>query len=200
MDSNTLLSYMYIQRMMCYNPCILYVTFMLLLVYSDGMSIETILQRQRTKLPIDRSDFQRIVVRRKHLWHDALSRFESGLNFCKHLKVLFVGEPAVDDGGPLREFLYLLMGEIAANNSLFCGEENCRIPAPNMSALEKHTYKHVGEMIAVSLVHGGPSPTFFAPSVVDYIVYGLKRVKPTIDEVPNPIIRSKIYKVIHNSC
>ena len=142
-------------------------------------------------LPVDRSIYQRVVVRRKHLQHDALGRFEVGFDFCKHLRVLFVGEPAVDDGGPLREFLYL--GEIASNNSLFCGEENCRITVHNMAALEKHTYKHIGEMIAVSLVHGGPPPTFFAPSVVDYMVYGLKGVKPAVDEVPNHTIRNKIY-------
>ena len=166
-------------------------------LYSDGISIETLLLRQRAKvLPVDRSVFQRIVVRRKHVWEDSLRRFVAGIHFLKHLRVRFVGEPAVDDGGPLREFLYLLMGEIAANNSLFCGEENYRVPLPNMGALEKHTYKHVGEMIAVSLIHGGPAPTFFAPSMVDYIVHGIRKVKACIDEVPNPRIKNKLHKVI----
>ena len=163
------------------------------------MSIEALLSRQRGKfLPVDRSVYQRIVVRRKHLWQDSLHRFQCGLDFCKHIRVLFVGEPAVDDGGPLREFLYLLMGEISANNSLFCGQENIRIPAANMAAFEKHTYKHVGQMIAVSLLHGGPAPTFFAPSIVDYIIHGITRVKLSIDEVPNPIIKSKLFKVSYD--
>ena len=61
------------------------------------------------------------------------------------------------------------MGEIATNNSLFCGEENQRIPLHNMSALERQVYQHVGEMIALSLVCGGPAPTFFASCAIDYI-------------------------------
>ena len=67
---------------------------------SDGMSIETILSRHRTKmLPLDASLTQRIVVRRKHIWKDALHRFRSGVDYHKHLRILFMGESAVDDGG-----------------------------------------------------------------------------------------------------
>jgi len=124
------------------------------------------------------------VSRRKHLWEDALNRFKGGLDFTKYIRISFVGEPAVDEGGPLREFLHLLIGSIATNNSLFCGKDDCRVPAPNMVELTNKTYLHVGEMIAVSLVHGGPAPTFFAPSFVDYILYSLHKVKATTDEVP----------------
>ena len=136
--------------------------------------MEAILSRQRNKfLAIDTSLYQHIIIRQKHLWEDSIHCFRSGIDFQKHLRVTFVGEPAVDAGGPLHEFLHLLMREIATNNSLFSGEETCRVPLPNMSALERQVYRHVGEMMAVSLVHGGPAPTFFAPSVVDYIVHGI---------------------------
>ena len=97
-----------------------------------------------------------------------------GINFHKYIHVTFLNEPAVDYGGPLREFLQLLMGSIAMNNYLFSGCEDCRVPTPNVMELQKHTYQHVGEMIAVSLIHGGPAPSFFAPSLVNYMVYGLK--------------------------
>ena len=144
-------------------------------ICSEGMSIEDLIGRERVKyLPIDKSEFQRIVVRRNHLFEDTLKRFQGGLDFHKYVRVLFVGEPAVDDGGPLREFLHLLMGEIATNNSLFCGLEDCRVPLPNMVGLEKLTYKHVGEMMAVSIIHGGPAPNFMAKSVVDYLLYGIE--------------------------
>ena len=66
---------------------------------------------------------QRIVVRRNHLWEDALKRFKSGLDFRKYVRVLFVGEPAVDDGGPLREFLHLLMGKLLPITAFFCDKE-----------------------------------------------------------------------------
>ena len=163
---------------------------------SDGIPVETILHRQKVKmLPVDRSEYQRIVVRRKHLWEDALRRFRLGINFQKYIRITFVGEAAVDDGGPLREFLHRLMGAIANNNCLFHGREDCRVPTPNVTALEKRTYQYIGEMISVSLIHGGPSPPFFAPSVVDYIVHGMTKVTATIGEVPDDNIRRKLEEV-----
>ena len=165
-------------------------------LFSEGMPVEDLIGRQRVKiLPVDKSDVQRIVVRRNHLWEDTLKRFQAGLNFRKYVRVLFVGEPAVDDGGPLREFLHLLMGEIAANNSLFCGQEDCRVPLPNMVGLEKLTFQHIGEMMAVSIIHGGPAPNFLAQSVVDYLLYGIAKVRATIEEVPCATMRTKLYKV-----
>ena len=163
---------------------------------SCGQSMEAILLKHRTKfLPIDSSEYQRIIVRRKHLWEDALHRFHSGIDFHKHIHVTFVGEPAVDAGGPLREFLRLLMGDIASNNSLFCGDEKYRVPIQNMTALEKQTYHYVGQMMAVSLIHGGPSPTFLTPSVVDYLIKGIRGADPEVKEVPNPDIRRKLEEV-----
>ena len=68
-----------------------------------------------------------MIVRRRYLWEDALKRFKSGIDEKKHIKVTFVGEPAVDQGGPLREFFHLLLCAIGQNNSLFCGNEGSRV-------------------------------------------------------------------------
>lgn len=122
-------------------------------------------------------------MRRKHLWEDALNRFKGGLDFTKYICISFVGEPAVDEGRPFREFLHLLIGSIATNNSLFCGKDDCQVSAPNMVELTNKTHLHVGEMIAVSLVHGDPARVFFTPSLADYILYSLHKVKVTTDEV-----------------
>lgn len=86
------------------------------------------------------------------------------------------------------------MGEIASNNIIFCGEKY-RVPAPNMIALEKQTYRHVGQMMAVSLIHGGPAPTFLAPSVISYIIKGIQGAEPDIQEVPNTHVRKKLEEV-----
>ena len=131
---------------------------------SDGIPVETILHRQKVKmLPVDRSEYQRIVVRCKHLWEDALRRFRSGINFQKYIRITFVGEAAVDDGGPLREFLHRLMGAIANNNCLFHGREDCCVPTPNVTALEKRTYQYIGEMISVYLSFTVAPLQFFLP-------------------------------------
>ena len=168
---------------------------------SDGMSVATMLQRQKTKfLPVDTSDYQRVVVRRRHIWTDALRQFKSGINFQKYIRIRFVGDPAVDEGGPMREFLNLLMGAVANNDSLFQGQNEYRVPLPNVSELEKQTYKYIGQMFAVSLLYGGPSPTFLAPSVVNYLVYGLSRVQADVYEVPNAAIQNKLKKVSLRFC
>ena len=134
-------------------------------------------------LPVDRSENQRLVVRRKHIFEDALTQFKNGVDANKYLKVTFLGEPAVDDGGPLREFFNLLIAFIARNNNLFCGDEGSRVPRRNMTELEKKTYYHVRKMLAMSLVHGGPAPHFFSRSVAQYIVYGMNKVVATTDDV-----------------
>lgn len=164
--------------------------------YSDE-TLQELLRKHRIKyLPVSKDEYQRVVLRRKHLWEDALSCFKSGIDQKKHIKVTFVGEPAVDQGGPLREFFHLLLYAIAHNNSLFCGGETSRIPQHNMFELSKRTYYYIGLMIATSLVHGGPDPKFFSPSVVDYFVYGLSGVKATPADIVDFDIQLKVLKVL----
>ena len=140
----------------------------------DERDLSSLLQELLVKnLPVDRSCNQRIAVRRKHLFSDAMNRFCGGVDEHKYLKVTFVGEPAVDDGGPLREFFHILMIELSECNSLFCGSCDSRIPRKNVVEFQKKSYYHVGKMIAMSLVHGGPAPHFFSPVVADYICFGL---------------------------
>ena len=99
-------------------------------------------------------------------------------------------------GGPLREFLHLLMGSIGRNNNLFCGEATSRSLRHNIPELMNKTFFHVGEMIAVSLVHGGPSPEFLCEAVANYIVSGVMDMKATICSVPNVDIQEKLKKVL----
>ena len=54
----------------------------------------------------------------------------------KHLQVSFLGEPAVDGGGPRREFLMLLMGTIANNGSILDCPPNRRVLRHNTAAFE----------------------------------------------------------------
>lgn len=71
---------------------------------SDVLKSHFFLVGQVELVPEDR---QNIVVRRRHVWQDA-KRALGRVNFneCIGLNISFVGEPAVDAGGPLREFFY----------------------------------------------------------------------------------------------
>jgi E3 ubiquitin-protein ligase HECTD2 len=52
-------------------------------------------------------------VRREHLLEDTLSKIINGnLNFRKPLRVQFVGEPGIDEGGVRKEFFMLLIKQL----------------------------------------------------------------------------------------
>ena len=112
-----------------------------------------------------------------------------------HLRVTFVGEPAIDDGGPMREYMRLLIADIMSNNTLFCDDINARYLQHNIIELKKRTFYYVGRMLSMSIVHGGPPPAFFAEPVSNYIVYGLEKVKVGIEDIVDETVRQKLYKV-----
>ena len=146
-------------------------------------------------LPSNYEDRIRITVRRKHILEDTLHILHGGHDTTKHLKVTFVGEPAVDAGGPLREYFHLLLRELAQNSSLFCGPCTSRAPKHNISELEKGTFYYIGVIIALSIIHGGPGPTFLSSAVADYIVSGFKGVKAMACDIPDPFISDSLQKV-----
>lgn len=140
----------------------------------------------------------RIKIRRNFVLENTLEKLENGLDVNKRLRVIFLDETAVDAGGPMREYLHLLMAAVARNNTLFCGKEDSRVPLHNLRELEKRTFYHIGKIISLSLLYGGPGATFFSPAVADYITYGISRVKATIDDVPTEEVRQKLLKVSSN--
>ena len=75
-------------------------------------------------VPFLQEDCQTLAVRRRHIWADtkrALSR--PFFNDKIGLNVVFVGEPALDAGGPLREYFRLLWLSVHQNLHLFNGKE-----------------------------------------------------------------------------
>ena len=68
----------------------------------------------------------------------------------------------------MREYMHLLISAIARKNSLFCGKEHSRVPMHSVMELERQTFVHVGNIIALSLLYGGPAPSFLSPAVADY--------------------------------
>lgn len=82
----------------------------------------------------------RLTVRRKHILEDTLHRLRKGADLSKPLRIVFIGESAVDDRGPLREYLYMVMVAILRNESLFCGSDDNRVPRHNVVELEKKTF------------------------------------------------------------
>ena len=156
--------------------------------------MEDLLAEHQFKV-LQKEEIQRITIRRNHITKDALQALKQGFQFNQKLNVIFMGEPAVDAGGPCREFFRLLIGELTSNNSLFQGKENARMPFHNIGELQKNTYFHVGQIFALSLVNGGPGPQCLSNSVVDYLFYGLHKIRGVVEDLPNEEIKKKIQKV-----
>ena len=60
------------------------------------------------------------------------------------LNIGFIGEPAQDAGGPLREYFRLLWIALGQKCSLFTGKENARVLAHNVTAIQQRAYVIVG--------------------------------------------------------
>ena len=90
------------------------------------------------------SDNYKIIVRRRHIFHDALIAFKANRDWKRPLSITFLGEPAVDIGGPCREFLRLLIEDVC-KSSFFEGTDESRVPVHNVVALEQQTYKYIGK-------------------------------------------------------
>ena len=63
------------------------------------------------------------------------------------------------------------------------------------SAVREDRYFVTGRAIAVSLVHGGPSPNFLSQTLFDCIVQGPAKSRPNLGDIADSEIREKIQKV-----
>ena len=120
-----------------------------------------------TVLPRDKFDRARVIVLRSNILTESLHLLRNGLDVTEYLHVTFVNEPAVDEGGQLRECFRLLLSAIESNSSLLSGTEFSHTPTHNVCELEKMSYFYTGVIIALLLVHGGPGPHFFSPAIAD---------------------------------
>ena len=73
------------------------------------------------------------------------------VKFCDDIGI---SEGAVDLGSSKREFFTLVLDWLR-NSQLFCGSDNCKYLSCNASCQTKDDYFYAGQMIAMSLVHGG---------------------------------------------
>ena len=161
---------------------------------ADNLTLSDLLIQQRNqKLRSDSS--LRIKVRRSHIWEDAKVK----LNRCSEedleqvIRVQYVGEPAVDTGGPKRELFTLLHKHMNGSNSMFTGESNNKCFSNNVISLEQQDYLKYGRLCAMAIIQGAASPSFFSRPVVDYILYGcVEKITTSVGDVPNVKVRQKL--------
>lgn len=91
--------------------------FLFFFVSDQNLTLEELLKQRTTRVLSPSS--QRITVRRSHILDDAVGALRCGFVETKRITIHFLGESAIDEGGPRREFFMLLMGCIANNSSIF---------------------------------------------------------------------------------
>ena len=138
---------------------------------------------------------QNITVRCRFVWKDTLRCLKKPFEFSNGFIVTFLGEEAVDEGGPLREYLRLLMFDLANNMGLFCGPENNRTAMHNVPALLKQDFVYVGKCIAFSILYNGPGPHFFCEAVADYLLD--IPINIGMESIPDPEMYKKVKKVCY---
>ncbi|GCB77343.1 hypothetical protein scyTo_0016668, partial [Scyliorhinus torazame] len=142
----------------------------------------------------------RINVDRTNVWEGALREMRRKMfRPTSTLCVTFSDDArkpqvAVDLGNPCREFLCLLMHHLA-NSVLFEGSATSKNMTLNSRALRCDWYYEAGRMIAVSIVHGGPSPNFFSTTLFHCLAYGPEVTEPTMEDVTHFEMAQKIKKV-----
>ena len=153
----------------------------------------------RTAVLTGNRAIQRINIRRSNLFSDSLAAFsQSTFDHTAHLKVRFIGEPAVDEGGPMREFFRLFTQSLATAGSIFLMTTNGILPAHNVLALGKNHYRLCGNILASGIVHGAQSPMCFTPDAAHFLVYGARAKRNNeqmLATIPDVNIQNKMQQV-----
>lgn len=70
---------------------------------NETVSIKEVVQALKNNLSDGKP--RRFNIRRKLIWSDFKEgRQKAIIGAADHIKIIFIGEPAIDDGGPRREF------------------------------------------------------------------------------------------------
>ena len=67
-----------------------------------------------------------------------------------------------------------------------------------ISAIAKGLYSTVGKILAYSIVHRGPMPTFFSPLLFRILSEG-NSVQPNVTDIRNDALREQLHQVLHFS-
>ena len=173
-------------------------TYLSLSLCNSVVSVDSkyVLIRHREHVLSENDDFQSINIRRSFLLKDAMRQLSKpSFNSNKVLRVVFIGEQAIDEGGPRREFFHLLLFNLFKFSGLFAGYPVNVTPLHNVQAVESKKFFTAGKMLCMSLIQGGEAPSCFTKAVADYLVYGEVRSPVDICDIHDETIRNSLAEV-----
>ena len=138
----------------------------------DDVDIGVIL-KDHAQSVLTNSEVQRVNIRRSQLFADTLSACSrSTFDLQKALKVRFIGEAGVDDGGPKREYFRLFYESMGQSPGMFQGYPEGLTPIHNSLALSKSHYTFCGALIVAGLLQGAEAPSCFSTLTAHFLAYG----------------------------
>ncbi|XP_068761187.1 uncharacterized protein [Montipora capricornis] len=153
----------------------------------DGLSqkdLKSEILQLRLRHLKEKEEAVRVTVRRKNIWDDFKRSRERYYTPDRILKVTFSGEPAVDSGGPKREFFAEVLSYVETR--LFVEG----IPSKSTISLNRGDFKLAGEVMAMSIVQHGQAPNFLAPEIYAYFSGNLQ-----IQDITSPSHREFCEKI-----
>ena len=148
---------------------------------SARISLEEILRKHFNTLPGfhptgDIENYNIINMCRNHIWIDALRAISKpAFNPLFPIRVTFISESAIDEGGPSREFFSLVLLKISEDVSIFHENANAKLFTHNVQGLKKRLFFMAGMFVALSLANGGPGLSCLSETVYSYLCYGLQQ-------------------------
>ena len=137
----------------------------------------------------------KLSIRRRKIWLDTAEKLKRAFkNGVKLFSVHFIGEEAVDAGGPLKEFFSVLFDDIK-NYLLVSGNNSGFTFLHDLKKLKDGDYKLFGSLVALALLSGCAGPRYFMPCVVSKILDGPSLIF-NINDVPDIDIQSKLNVII----
>ncbi|XP_060598120.1 uncharacterized protein LOC132751922 isoform X3 [Ruditapes philippinarum] len=124
---------------------------------------------------------------RRHFLLTAMEQIEDATkdDWVKKVKVRFIGEEGIDEGGLTREFFTLLFKHTPIFDS-----DMIHVSA---DLLSKDVYLKMGKMTGMALLTGHPGPRCFTPHLVDYIIC---EKTPNIISLPEELIKADVKHAI----
>ena len=149
--------------------------------FKENVSLKDLLEELRP-FPVAPT---RLTVSRSSILSDSVSIFKQrSFDFRKPLKITFEGDPAIDGGGPKREYFTLVLRQLlspSASPRLFEGRGNVFLPMHNSDALRSNLYKVAGRIVATSIIHGGPGFPVFPRGL--YIYFQNQKTNDVVDHI-----------------
>ncbi|XP_078515543.1 G2/M phase-specific E3 ubiquitin-protein ligase [Lissotriton helveticus] len=149
-------------------------------------------------LQIDTQSISKLVINRTDIWGSAVMGFRlRNFSAIQTLKVTFTGPQDQSEMKDVEvsnhEFFRLLM-QCLQNSSVF-ERSSPKNLSYDFRALQGNLYYEAGKMIAVSLIHGGPAPSFFSKTLFHCLVHGPGNVEPSIEDVADEDMLHLIMKI-----